>query len=236
MQFILENLFLHGYWVVALGLIIDAIGLPFPGDVLLLTTGFLVFKGSLQLEFVLPLAILAALVGDTLSFSLGRYLQKSRGKNLVSIYCTWASCTFSSKACHEKAQRNLGRYQGRTIVFGKFLWGAREFIPPLAGMSAISYPRFITLDLAGIALWVSTFVPLGILLGDQFKYFIAYFKNVTSLIAFVVIGAFAVLLVLKYIKRKRFGGYREEKISLLNRNPMDGHANIDQIEKIPNRT
>ena len=227
MQIIIENLFAHGYWIIAGGLLIDASGLPFPGDVLLLTAGYLVFKGSLQLEFVLPLAISAALVGDTLTFSLGRYLYKRRGKSLVSIYCAWTGCTFSSKACHEKAQRYLNHYQARTIVLGKFIWGAREFIPPLAGMSGISYRRFIALDLIGIGLWVSMFLSLAVLFGDQFEYFAAYFENTTSLIALAVIGSFVVVFLTKYIKRKRFGGYREEKTALLNRYPNAGSGQID---------
>ncbi|MEE9288548.1 MAG: hypothetical protein V3U69_03045 [Bacteroidota bacterium] len=71
MQIVLEYLLLHGYGATALGLLIDACRFPFPGDVLLLTTGFLIFKGSLQLQSLLPVALLAALIGDTLPFSLG---------------------------------------------------------------------------------------------------------------------------------------------------------------------
>ena len=210
LQIVLGYLLLHGYGAIALGLLIDAFGFPFPGDVLLLTTGFLIFKGSLQLQFLLPIAILAALIGDTLTFSLGRYLNKSRGANLLWLYRMWTNCTFSSKACHEKAQRYLNRYQGRVILFGKFLWGAREFIPPLAGMSGISYARFIALDALGTGLWILSYVTVGILLGDKLEPFVAQFEDVTPLVALVIMASLAILILTKYIKRKRFGSYSQE--------------------------
>jgi membrane protein DedA with SNARE-associated domain len=139
---LLMGLFLaYGYWIVFTAILLDNAGLPIPGELLLLAFGMVAKDGHLDPLLGLAVAATAALVGDSLGYWLGRI----GGTRLLA---------------------RLGR-QPRfkpghaSVVFGRFIVGARVLLAPLAGFTRMPFPRFLAFDAIGCVVWAGVFILIG---------------------------------------------------------------------------
>ena len=139
---LLMGLFIaYGYWIVFTAILLDNAGLPIPGELLLLAFGMVAKDGHLDPLFGLAVAATAALVGDSLGYWLGRI----GGTRLLA---------------------RLGR-QPRfkpghaSVVFGRFITGARVLLAPLAGFTRMPFPRFLAIDAIGCFVWAGVFILIG---------------------------------------------------------------------------
>jgi membrane protein DedA with SNARE-associated domain len=147
----------HLYPVVFLGAVVDAVGIPFPGRLLLITAGSLVDPASAEdasPATVIALATLGTVVGDHVWYVLGRF----NGRRLFDLYCRLLRL---SEASVGAADRLLRRFGGLALVFGRLAATLRLALVPLAVSRGMSYRRFVALDTLGAALWVTGFVWLG---------------------------------------------------------------------------
>jgi membrane-associated protein len=173
------RLFTHTYevlngWMVALGpwlyVILFAIifcetGLvvtPFlPGDSLLFAIGALaVGEGSpLSLALLLPLLIVAAVVGDAVNYWAGHLI----GPRVFQRESSW----LLNKKHLLKAQAFYARHGGKTIVLARFVPIVRTFAPFVAGVGRMGYARFWAFNVLGGILWVTAFLVVGAVFGNQ---------------------------------------------------------------------
>lgn len=149
MEEILHTLESYGYWVVFFGLALDMMGLPFPGEVVLLWAGFLTFLGLLQFSYVVLLATVAVLIGESLTYSMGRLIGERGEKRVVEFYCRWTACTLGSTHCMQKTEGYLRRLRSWSLLFAKFLFGIKAFAYPMVGMLKIPYLQFLFFDFSG---------------------------------------------------------------------------------------
>jgi membrane protein DedA with SNARE-associated domain len=63
----------YGYWAVFIGILLENLGIPLPGETVTLVGGFLAGSGQLNYWFVLGSAILGAVIGGTCGYWIGRY-------------------------------------------------------------------------------------------------------------------------------------------------------------------
>lgn len=147
-----------GYSTLFLGLALEYLGLPVPGEGILLVGGLLAGQGYLRLGLALPLILLGVLAADTLWFWLGR----RRGPSVVRAACR---LTRNSSGCIGRVERTYERLGLASILCGKFLPGIRQLIPALAGTFRVPYPLFLLLDVLGTTTWVLVFWTLGRILG-----------------------------------------------------------------------
>jgi membrane protein DedA with SNARE-associated domain len=147
----------HLLAVVFLGAIVDAIGIPFPGRIMLITAGSLSDParhdgGSTYL--VIAFAVLGTVVGDHVWYILGRLM----GRRVLDRY---------GRRIHLSPQRlatadhMLRRFGGLAIMLSRTAATLRVLVMPLAASRGMSYGRFLLFDLAGAILWVGGFVWLG---------------------------------------------------------------------------
>lgn len=170
----------YGYIVLFLGMLIDASGLPFPGDLLLIASGYLSYRGDLSLGYAIPIAALAALLGDSMTFSLGRLYCLKGGAKIHSYICKWSKCTLASKTCFERSCNSLKKLGTKSVLLGKFMWGSREFIPILSGMSGMTYKTFFRWDVLGVLVWVCIYTLGGFFFGSNLEGLLAMFEDVTT--------------------------------------------------------
>lgn len=149
-----------GYSTLFLGLALEYLGLPIPGESILLVGGLLAGRGYLHLNLALPLMLLAVLAADSLWFWLGR----RRGSGVVRAVCRF---TRNSSGCVSRVERTYQRLGLASILAGKFLPGIRQLIPALAGTFRVSYPLFFLLDVVGTSAWVLVFWMVGRTLGGM---------------------------------------------------------------------
>lgn len=139
---ILVGLFIaYGYWIVFTAILLDNAGLPIPGELLLLAFGVVAKTGHLDPLLGLAVAATAALVGDTLGYWIGR---TAGGRVLARL------------------GRSPRFTPGRaSVVFGRFVVGARVLLAPLAGLTRMPFPRFLAFDAVGCFVWAGLFILIG---------------------------------------------------------------------------
>ncbi len=183
----------YGYWAVFLGILLEYVGLPIPGEAILLIGGALAFEGHLHLAALPPLVLAASLCGDSLWFLLGRR------RGMVLLQSSWR-LTSGSPELFTRASHAFHRFGGLALIFGKFVVGVRGLLPPLAGTLQFSFPRFLVLTFAGVSLWAGCFSSLGYLLHTQVKQVLQVVQHSTWVFGLAV-SILVISLVLRGMRR-----------------------------------
>ena len=135
------------------------IGFFLPGDSLLVTAGLLASQGVGNLNVYLLGTILsiAAIVGDSVGYSIGR----AAGPRIFSR----EDSRFFKKAHLIKAHEFYQRHGGKTIVLARFMPIVRTFAPVVAGVAAMEYRQFVFFNVFGGLLWIWSMLFTGYFLG-----------------------------------------------------------------------
>jgi membrane protein DedA with SNARE-associated domain len=147
----------HLYAVVFLGAVADAIGIPFPGRLMLITAGSFSHPASeanASAGALIALAAIGTVAGDHVWYVVGRL----KGRRLFELY---ARLFRLSDSRTKAADRFLRRFGGQTLVLARFAATLRMVVVPLAVSRGMSYGRFVASDANGATLWVTGFVWLG---------------------------------------------------------------------------
>ena len=133
------------------------IGFFLPGDSVLVTAGLLGSQGYLNVYLLGGLLTVAAIVGDTVGYAIG----KASGPKL---FTREDSLLFNKKHLI-RAHAFYERHGGKTIVIARFMPIIRTFAPVVAGMGGMEYSKFIMYNILGGLLWVWSMLFLGYFLG-----------------------------------------------------------------------
>jgi len=132
---------------------------PFlPGDSLLFVAGTLAAGGVMNIHVLVLVLIVAAVVGDSLNFAIGRWL----GQRVFRFDDSW----FFKKAYIERTHQYFERYGGRTIIIARFVPIVRTYAPFVAGIGAMDYRRFLLFNVIGAVVWVALIAYAGYLFGQ----------------------------------------------------------------------
>ena len=173
---LLEFITNYGIWIYAILFLIifvetGLVVMPFlPGDSLLFAAGALAAStGAMDPWVLIPLLFVAAVLGDTLNYHIGKYI----GPRVFEI-----ESRFINKKHLLATQQFFARHGGKTIIFARFVPFARTFAPFVAGAGSMNYKYFLTYNVVGAFAWISSFVILGYMFGnmpivkDNFTYLI----------------------------------------------------------------
>lgn len=198
----------HAYAVVFVGAVVDALGIPFPGRLLLIVAGSFSAKGfsaagELDPIILIGLGTLGAVIGDHTWYLAGRL----GGDRLLAFQCR---ITLGSGDCIEKARHYLSRYGALTFVIGRFAAVVRIFAAPLASSSGMPYHRFLAFDLLGAVVWSAGFVLLGYALGERVIAIVEDNGGVAVALAILALAIAALVapLVFRLWRRRRYGSAR----------------------------
>ena len=153
----------YDFWIYALlfAIIFCETGLivtPFlPGDSLLFAVGALAGKQLIQVEIVTPLLLVAAIIGDAVNYSIGKWM----GPKVFQ----YESNRFLNKAHLMKAHAFYESYGGRAIILARFVPIVRTFAPFVAGVGSMTYSKFALYNVSGAFLWVGIFLGGGYYFG-----------------------------------------------------------------------
>jgi membrane-associated protein len=154
----------HGAWVYALLFTIVFIetGLvvwPFlPGDSLLFVTGAIAAAGGMDIGLVMAVLIAAALAGDNVNYSVGRWVGPR-------IFHYEKSRWFSPKHL-QHAHAFYEKHGGKTIILARFIPVVRTYVPFVAGIGSMPYARYIGFCVAGAVIWVVSLCSAGYFFGN----------------------------------------------------------------------
>ena len=182
----------YGVWVYALLFLIifvetGLVVMPFlPGDSLLFVAGTIAGVGGMSLPVLIVLLTVAAILGDALNYSVGRYF----GPRVFA----WEESRWFNRAAFDRTHAFYERHGAITIIVARFLPFVRTFAPFVAGIAEMTYAKFALYNVIGAVLWVVGLSTLGYLIGNT-AFVKANFQWVT--LAFIVIpglpAAFEVL-------------------------------------------
>lgn len=163
---------------------------PFlPGDSLLFAAGAIVAKtGILSIWLLIPLLFLAAILGDNVNYTFGRYLG-----NRVFTRDYW----FLKRKYIDKTQEFYDKYGGRTLVIARFVPIVRTFAPFVAGVGNMSYRRFIGFCIGGGILWVT-----GLTLAGYFFGQLPFVKSNFELVIFGIIGISLMPIIVEFVRAR----------------------------------
>ena len=163
---------------------------PFlPGDSLLFAAGTFAALGSLDLWLVVVLLVAAAILGDTVNYWVGAWVgPRAFGGNI----------RFLRKDYLDRTHAFYEKHGGKTVILARFVPIIRTFAPFVAGVGAMSYPKFITYNVVGALLWVGLFVPAGYFFGN----IPAVRKNFT-LVILAIIALSVLPIALEAIRSRR---------------------------------
>ncbi|MGC5326324.1 DedA family protein [Brevibacillus sp. SYSU BS000544] len=172
-----------GYWGVLMTLIIEGMGLPFPGDAVLAFYGFL----ASDYRFTLLAVILVATVGSWLGSIVAFYLGKRFGLPLLYRY---GKFLLISERSIEVTSRFSGKYGVLVLLFGRMLPGIRTLSSYIAGIGNLSWPVFLIYSFAGLWLFCTFWISVGFFLGENWNTFVLIIKEylVRILIGVILLG------------------------------------------------
>ena len=153
-----------GVWVyVILFLIIFAetglIVMPLlPGDSLLFVAGAIAAVGGMSLPILLVSLMVAAIVGNTVNYSVGRWL----GPKVFA----WEHSRWFNREAFDRAHAFYEQYGPMTIVVTRFIPIIRTFAPFVAGVAQMTRKKFTLYDVSGALLWVVGVVSAGYFFGN----------------------------------------------------------------------
>jgi membrane-associated protein len=151
----------YGYWAVALALLCESIGIPFPGEITLLLASFLAYsEHQLHLGWIIVVAICAATLGGDLGYVVGYY----GGRPLLDRY---QSIFRISSATLKRGEEMFARRGAVAIFFARFIFGLRTFAGPLAGVLRMPWQAFALFNFLGAAVWVTVMASVGYLFGHH---------------------------------------------------------------------
>jgi membrane-associated protein len=186
----------HGVWVYAiLFLIVFAetgfVVTPFlPGDSLLFVAGALAATGGMDMWLLNANLIAAAVLGNSVNYSVGRYLGEK-------VY-RWQGTRFFNTAALEKTHAFYERHGGKTIVITRFLPILRTFAPFVAGIGKMSYARFQAFNISGGVLWVVSLTLTGYWFGN-----LPVIKNNLTAVILVIAAVSVMPAVIGYLQHRR---------------------------------
>ena len=152
----------YGLWIygILFVIIFSETGLVFanflPGDSLLFVAGAICAMGKMDLWTLMALLSFAAIIGDALNYSIGRWF----GQTLIS------RTKLVSPARLAYTQGFFDRYGGQTIIIARFLPIARTMAPFVAGFARMNPRRFFMYNVSGGLLWVISLTGAGYLFGN----------------------------------------------------------------------
>ena len=152
----------HGYLLLAAICFGEAVGLPLPAALALLTAGAVAAYGQLHFHFVFLSGLLAMLCGDLVLYFTGRY----SGWALLGLLCRLSA---SPETCILRSAEYFYRRGKQTLLFAKFIPGINTMSPPLAGSMRMRLQQFLAFDAVGAALYIGAYALAGYIFSDALR-------------------------------------------------------------------
>jgi membrane-associated protein len=161
-----------------------------PGDSLLFSVGLLASaSGQLDVYYVIPLLILAALSGDQVNYFLGKY------------FSSWIrereQILFLKRSHVEQTETFYAKYGAKTVILARFIPIVRTVAPFVAGAGRMSYPVYLLYGFLGACLWVTSITMAGFYLGDN-----AFVKENFEKVVLGIVGVSVLPILIGLIKQR----------------------------------
>ncbi len=162
-----------------------------PGDSLLFALGAFAAQGALNIEILLISLCIAAVAGDTVNYSIGKFL----GPKVFH----YPDSRFFKREYLVRTHQFYEKHGGKTIIIARFVPIIRTFAPFVAGIGTMKYLRFISYNIVGGVSWICLFLLAGYYFGG-----IPAVKRNFTLVIIAIIIISVMPGVIEYVRQKYF--------------------------------
>ena len=168
------------------------VGMVLPGEAALLVAGYFCHQGVLSLPIMIVVAILCAVLGDSVGYEVGKRFGPTLRRSRVGMWV--------GPSRWDRVDSFLHRHGGKAVLLGRLTAILRALMPSMAGMSGMRYRTFLIWNATGAIIWGGGCVLLG-------WAFASALDTLESYLTWAPLAALAILLVgyVLYEVRKRRG-------------------------------
>jgi membrane protein DedA with SNARE-associated domain len=138
----------YGYWAVAFLVGLESMGIPLPGETILIVAAAYASNHDINIAWVIAAAAVGAIIGDNIGYSVGREL----GFRFLLRFGNYIGMNESRI---KLGQYLFMRHGSKVVFFGRFVAVLRFLAAFLAGMNQMAWPRFLVANAAGGILWAT---------------------------------------------------------------------------------
>lgn len=191
-----QDIVAYGYWAVLVAVMLESMGVPFPGETALLAGAIYAgTTGHLDIALVIGAAAAGAILGDNIGYSIGRY----GGYPLLTrvtrlLHIDGRALKF--------AQLYFERHGDKTVFLGRFFSLLRTYVALFAGMNRMPWRSFLLWNAMGGIVWAIVFGVLGFVLGKN----LSLLGTVLSVIGtggVVLLALFVLIMGVLWFRRRR---------------------------------
>ncbi len=203
----------YGYWAVLVAVMLESMGVPFPGETALLAGAIYAgTTGHLDIALVIAAAAAGAIVGDNIGFGIGRfggYPLLVRVTRLLHI----------DERGLKYAQMYFERHGNKTVFLGRFFSLLRTYVALLAGINRMPWRSFLFWNAIGGIVWAIIFGALGFVLGKNLP-LLGTVLRIIGTGGVVALALFAVVVAGLWYRRRRRA--RAERVRVAAGGDEDG--------------
>ena len=191
----------HGYSLLFLIVLAEAIGLPAPGALALVAAGSAAAAHVMSIPAAFLTAITAMLLGDMLLFLLGRHT----GWAFLGFIC---GISLNPETCILRSAESFYKYGRVTLLFIKFVPGVNTMAAPLAGSMKMKLPQFLQLDFLGGCFYILAYGVAGYLFRDfvaRITHGLQTGSRTIGGLVILALVAFAAYRILQYLRLRVYG-------------------------------
>jgi membrane protein DedA with SNARE-associated domain len=177
----------YGYLAVFVGILLENLGVPLPGETITIVGGFLAGSGELNYWFVLGTAAMGAFIGGIGGYFVGSY---GGWKAILAV----AKIFRIQEIQLEEIKTKFSENAVRAVFFGRFIPLIRIFSSPMAGVVEMPFGKFLAVNLAGAVTWASVMTTLAFFVGRivSLEQLLEWVSKFAILALFIAIGFIAV--------------------------------------------
>jgi membrane protein DedA with SNARE-associated domain len=173
----------YGYLAVFVGILLENLGIPLPGETITIVGGFLAGSGELNYWLVLATAAMGAFIGGVGGYFVGSY---GGWKTILAV----AKIFRIQELQLEEIKTKFSENAVRAVFFGRFIPLIRIFSSPMAGVVEMPFGKFIAVNLAGAVTWASVMTTLAFFVGRivSLEQLLEWVSKFAILALFIAIG------------------------------------------------
>jgi undecaprenyl-diphosphatase len=186
----------YGYGIVFLFVAIESLGVPLPGETVLVTAGALAALGHMSIWWVIATAALGGIIGDATGYWIGRL----GGVALVKRY---GRVIHFDDAKLARVHGFFSRHGAKTVFFGRFIALLRTWAALLAGTAEMPYGVFTLYNVMGGITWATLFGTLGFVFGRSLPLLERYIGQASLAVVLLVALVVALTLAWRWFNANR---------------------------------
>ncbi|MHB2022542.1 MAG: DedA family protein [Mycobacteriales bacterium] len=185
----------YGYLAVAGLLFLEDFGVPVPGETMLIAAAVYAGAGRLNVVAVAVIGFVAATLGDNVGFAIGHFGGRPLALRL-------GRQVLLTEERLDRAEAFFARHGGKVVTIARFVEGLRQANGIIAGISRMSWPRFLAFNALGAALWVGVWVTVGYAAGNHISTIYRALNRYLPLAVALVVIALVVHVLLRRRRRR----------------------------------